>query len=180
MSEFPYDTLDKFLANLDGGFIEKSGDHIGSFDWRYFLIEEKRSPKMPTVSVKYLHEIAFGCIEMIKSLHYGQGDPRRYTNSTNSRRRIRERRKKQNRWLTVRRNSDGWGNLGNRLEILWGPDCFGRYELILFEGKDMKPSFHELPKDFDLPIVDKRKEIEDFDAGERLASVRGLMRPPAS
>ena len=110
---------------------------------------------------------------MIKSLHSGQDDPRRYTNS---RRRIRERRKYQNRWITVRKNSDGWSNLGDRLEILWGPDCFGRYELILFEGEDMKPSFHELPKDFDLPIVDKRKEIEDFDAGEGLASVRGLIR----
>ena len=34
----------------------KKGDYIGSFDWRYFLIEEKRSAKMPTVSVEFLHE----------------------------------------------------------------------------------------------------------------------------
>ena len=35
---FPFKSLDDFLLNLDG-----DKNHIGSFDWRYFLIEEKRS-----------------------------------------------------------------------------------------------------------------------------------------
>lgn len=73
-------------------------------------------------------------------------------------------------------NSDGWGDLGDRLEILWGPDCFGRYDLLLFKGKRARPYFCELPKDFEIPIVDKRKEIEDFDVEEGLVSVGGLMR----
>ena len=59
-------------------------------------------------------------------------------------------------------NSDGSGDLGDRLEILLGPDCFGRCDLLLFKGKGVEPFSCELPKDFELPIVDKRKEIEDY------------------
>ena len=176
ISEFPYETLEDFLANLDGDPSKKGNDHVGSFAWRYFLIEEKRSQKMPTVSIEYLHEIAYGCIVMIESLHYDRDDPQRYTNS---RRMRRKRGFRQNDWLTVRMNSDGWGVLGDRLEILWGPDCFGRHDLLLFKGKSMKGYFCELPKDFELPIVDKRKEIEDFDVKEGLVSVGILMGPPS-
>ena len=45
---FPFESLDDFLLNLDGDENER-GDHIGSFDWRYFLIEERRSQAMPLV-----------------------------------------------------------------------------------------------------------------------------------
>ena len=38
VGEFPFKCLDDFLRNLDGGENAR-GDHIGSFDWRYFLIE---------------------------------------------------------------------------------------------------------------------------------------------
>ena len=44
VGKFPIKSLDQFLENLDGD------DHVGSFDWRYFLTEEKRSQKMPLVS----------------------------------------------------------------------------------------------------------------------------------
>ena len=56
IGKLPFKSLDDFLSNLDG---DKNGrgNHIGSFDWRYFLIEEKGSQKMPLVSVEYLHEI---------------------------------------------------------------------------------------------------------------------------
>ena len=50
---FPVETLDDFLLNLDGDKKEQN-KHVGSFDWRYFLIEEKKSQKMPLVSVDYL------------------------------------------------------------------------------------------------------------------------------
>ena len=56
---FPFNSLDDFLCNLDGGK-NAQGNHIGSVDWRYFLIEEIRSKEMPTVSVDYLHEIVHG------------------------------------------------------------------------------------------------------------------------
>ncbi len=78
---FPFKTLDDFLANLDGNPNKQGADHIGSFDWRYFLIEEKRSQKMPTVSVEFLHEIALGCIRTAEYAHNGRFEPSRNTHS---------------------------------------------------------------------------------------------------
>ena len=51
-------------------------------------------------------------------------------------------------------------DLGDRLEILWGPDYRGRYDLCLFEDKGRKDYFSEIPDGFELPVVDKRKEVE--------------------
>ena len=160
IGEFPYETLEDFLANLDGDPKKKSDDHVGSFAWRYFLIEEKRGSTMPTVSIEYLHEIAYGCTVMVQNVHYDHCDPLKHTNSW----RMREDRKiKQDYWLTARMNSAGWEDGGDRFEILWGPDYINRYDLILFEGNTLELHFCELPKDSKLPIVDKRKEIQDFD-----------------
>ena len=69
VGKFPFGTLDEFLVNLDGDPNKKGDDHIGSFDWRYFLIEEKQSAKMPMVSVEFLHEIAYGCTRMVEYAH---------------------------------------------------------------------------------------------------------------
>ena len=164
---FPFKSLDDFLANLDGDK-NKRGDHVGSFDWRYFLIEEKQSQKMPLVSVDYLHEIVFGCIQTIKYVNNGSFKPSQYTHSWRMRL---ERKRKYNDWLVVRMNSDGWDDLGDRLEILWGPDYRGRCDLYLFRGKGWKDYFSEIPDDFELPVVDKRKEIEAFDVEEGYRSI---------
>ena len=75
---FPFRSLDDFLANLDGDK-NKRGDHVGSFDWRYFLIQEKQSQKMPFVSVDYLHEIVFGCIQIIEYANSGRFEPSQHT-----------------------------------------------------------------------------------------------------
>ena len=129
---FPIKSLDDFLANLDG---DKNirGDHIGSFDWRYFLIEEKRSKVMPMVSVDYLHEIVFGCTRIIECAIDGSKKPSHYTLSFRMRW---KRKKKYNDWLFVRMNSDGWDDLGDRLEILWGPDYLGRYDLYVLSLRE--------------------------------------------
>ena len=157
---FPFKSLDDFLLNLDGDKNNR-GDHIGSFDWRYFLIEEKQSKKMPLISVDFLHEIVFGCTRIIEYASNGNFEPSQYTHS----RRLRWKRQRKHRdWLAVRMNSDGRDDLGDRLEILWGPDYRGRYDLYLFKGKGRKNYFSKIPDDFELPIVDKRKEIEAFDA----------------
>ena len=76
-------------------------------------------------------------------------------------------------------NSAGWEDLGDRLEILWGPDYRGRYDLLLFKGKRTDVYFSELPEDCSLPIVDKRKEIEEFDVEEgfRSISITHVSRP---
>ena len=116
--KFPIEILDEFLVNLDGDPNKRGDDHIGSFDWRYFLIEEQRSAIMPMVSVEFLHEIAYGCTRMVEHVHNGRFEPSRYTHSW----RMRWKRDlKRQDWLTVRMNSDGWDNLPDRLEIVWGP-----------------------------------------------------------
>ena len=132
---FPFQSLNEFLLNLDGDTKRK-----GSFDWRYFLIEENQSKVMPTVSVDYLHEIVYGCTRIVEHAYNGRFDPSRYTLS----RRMRAKRKlKYADWLTVRMNLEGWDDLGERLEILWGPDRLGRYDLLLFRGEGAKQYFSE-------------------------------------
>ena len=161
--------LDDFLVNLDGDENER-GDHVGSFDWRYFLIEEKRSREMPLVSVDYLHEIVYGCTRIIEYAHKGEFEPSQYTRTWRMRRE-RKGKRKYSAWLTVRRNSPGWYDLGDRLEILWGPDYRGRYDLYLSRGKERKYLFSEIPDDSALPVVDKRKEIETFDVEQGFRSI---------
>ena len=164
---FPFETLDEFLKNLDGDQ-DGRGGHSGSFDWRYFLIEEKRSQKMPVVSVEYLHEIVYGCIRIIEHVNYGPTEPRECTHSWRMRW---EREKKYRYWMLVRMNSDGWDDFGDRLEILWGPDYRCRYDLYLSQGKEIKDCFSEIPDDFELPIEDKRNEIAIFDVEKELQNI---------
>lgn len=169
--EFPLETLDDFLANLDGDE-NRRGDHVGSFDWRYFLIEEGRTQPMPFVSVDYLHEIVYGSVRIIEFANNDHFEPSRYTHSW----RIRwERKRKYSDWLDVRVNSDGWDGLGDRLEILWGPDYRGRYDLYLFRGKGLNGYFCEIPDNLKLPVIDMRKEIETFDPEEGFRSI-GMTR----
>ncbi|MXX04429.1 MAG: hypothetical protein F4X08_06105 [Gemmatimonadetes bacterium] len=78
---FPYNALEAFLANLDGDSNEREDDFNGSFDWRYFLIEEPLSRNLPLVRVEFLHEIVFGCVRIIVFVHYGRFEPSQYTYS---------------------------------------------------------------------------------------------------
>ena len=64
IATFPFKRLDDFLENLDGDRVGTT--HVGSFDWRYFLIEENRSREMPLVSVDYLHEIVYGSTRIVE------------------------------------------------------------------------------------------------------------------
>ena len=159
-AEYPFKDLDSFLANLDGDK-NQHGTHLGSFDWRYFLIEEKRSEKMPSVSVDYMHEVVYGCTRIVECAMIGDGDPAKFTRSLRLRE---ERKRKYSDWIMVRMNSDGWDQLGDRLEVLWGPDYRGRYDLIQFKESRGKGFFAKIPEDVAMPVVDKRAEIENFDA----------------
>lgn len=175
IGDFPIESLDAFLSNLDGGKNNR-GKHIGSFDWRYFPIEKKRSSTMPLVSVDYLHELVYGCIRLIEFAHLRRYDPTQYTHSC----RLRwARRRKFQDWLTVRMNTEGWSELGDRLEILWGPDYLGRYDLFMFKDKECRVYFSDIPNDFALPVVDKRREVEDFNVeeGYRSIGVTSISRP---
>ena len=174
---FPFKTLEDFLTNLDGDLNKRGDDHIGSFVWRYFLIEEQRSDKMPVVSVEFLHEIVFGCVRMIEYAHNGRFKPTQYTRGWRLRR---KRKQKYSDWLTVRMNTDGWDDMGDRLEILWGPDYRGRHDLLLFKGGGMRHYFTKVPDDFSLPIIDKRKDIDEFDveAGLKSIGITRVSSPP--
>jgi hypothetical protein len=162
---FPFGMLDDFLLNLDGG---QKGRATGSFDWRYFLIEQMQGQKMPLASVDYLHEVVYGTNRVVGYAHNGRSNPSRFTYSYRLRS---DRMRNYIPWLTVRMNSDGWRDLGDRLEILWGPDYRGRYDLMLFKSEGQHKYFSDIPDSFDLPVIDKRTEIETFDAEEGLRSI---------
>ena len=158
LGRFTFRCIGDFLVNLDG---DKNGrgNYIGSFDWRYFLIEKMRSEKMPFVSVDYLHEVAYGAIRIVDWIVHKTSPPSQHTHSW---RLYCKREEKYSQWYDVRMGSDGWDELGDRVESLWGPDYLGRYDLYIFEGNTIKPTFSELPTDLKLRILDKRKELEDY------------------
>ncbi len=159
---FPFSSLDDFLANLDGD------KNIGSFDWRYFLIEKKRSQKMPRISIEFMHEIILGCIQAIKSANNAKLDPYQ---STCSRRLRRDRYEKYWRWLYVRINSENCDKLGDRVEILYGPDHLGQYDLALYRGEEQQWGVSKDIDSLEPPVIDKREEIQKLDPGEGYRSI---------
>lgn len=161
MTAFPLATLDEFLVNLDGERNTR-GHYAGSFDWRYFPTEEGVGASMPRVSINVMHEVAYGCVAIVESIHKGSDEARRATYSW----RLRwSRRDRYRDWLTVRMNSPGWGQEGDRLEILWGPGYGDRYDYLVFKGDLIRSFFAPLPNadETELPVVDKRSELESFD-----------------
>lgn len=160
---FPFEFLDSFLENLDGGPL---AGKAGSMAWRYYLTEE--ASKVPQVSIDYFHEVVFGCNRIIQYARNGRFEPSQYTRSWRMRR---ERKGKYNAWLTVRMNTVGWDELDDRLEILWGPDYCNRYDLLIFRGTGYNTCFMPIPDDIDLPIVDKRTELEAYDVEEGYRSI---------
>ena len=171
LARFPSTSIEDFLVNLDGDKNEQ-GRFSGPLDWRYFLIEEVRSGKMPLVSVDYLHEITFGLTRIVDWAVREQSHPCQHTHSWRLRRRRQE---KYRHWYTVRLNSDRWSELGDRVEKLWGPDYCGRYDLYVLRGEKRTAVFGEVANDCDLPIHDKGREIELFDVDEGLRSI-GMTR----
>ena len=162
VASLPFATLDEFLENLDGDPNQRGSDYVGSFDWRYLLIEETKSQNMPFISIHYLHEVARGSINIIKYIHRGNKaiNSRKDTHSWSI---YWQNREKCGRWLNVRVNSDGWGELPDRLELLSGPDNRKRYDWLLFIGNNAQSFFSELPPNTTLPIFDKRQEFEEYD-----------------
>ena len=154
---FPFTSLDDFLVNLDGDKNDR-GNHIGSFVWRYFLIEENRRQPMPLVSIEYLHEIVLACIQIIRFATSGGIERSRHTRSS---RMHKERKDKYESWFDRRINAEGWAAFGARCEILWGPDYRGFHDICFFEGNKMTLKFSEIPTDLNVQIVDRRKEIMD-------------------
>lgn len=149
--KFQFESLDDFLVNLDGD----TGSNQGSLAWRYYLIEEV--PEMPFVSVDYLHEVVFGCNKIVKYARNGRFEPVRYTHSW---RLWWKRKRKYDACLNDRLNSAAGDDLGDRVEILWGPDYRGRHDLFHFIDTGLTASFRAIPDDTGVPIIDMREEIE--------------------
>lgn len=173
---FPYATLDEFLENLDGDPNKKGDDFIGSFDWRYFLIENHQSSHMPVIGVELLHEIAYGATRIVNFVSNGNENPSQCTHS----RRLRwERKEKLDDWVNFQANSGRWENLVDKLAILWGPDPRDRYDIVRFLiNGNTRGYFGAKPKGSSLSFVDKRKEFENFDAVEAFQSFEtGISRP---
>ena len=177
MSSFPLATLDEFLVNLDGTR-DSRGHYIGSFDWRYFLTEERSGTSMPLVSINVMHEIVYGCVQLVRSIDK-RGD--KASGATYSWRLRWRRSRLQQDWLTVRMNSPGWGNEGDRLEILWGPGYGSRYDYLVFEGGRIRSFFAPLPNSdkVELSVVDKRGELESFAPEKGFRSIGVTVSFPA-
>ena len=123
---------------------------------------------MPVVSIDFLHEIVYGVARIIEYEVYGRFKP---SKNTYSWRKQFKRSKKYWDWLTVRMNSVGWDRLGDRLEIVWGPDYQGRYDFFVFRGTSAKSHFCPLPDDHGFPVRDMRAEVKVFDVGKELRSI---------
>ena len=159
LKSFSYESLDEFLTNLDGDPSKGGRDHIGSFDWRYFPIEKARSQKMPAVSIDYMHEIIYGCIRMVYAAIHRTSDATKHLKGL---------RMHHQRWIETHRgrlmarvHTEGWKELGARLEVLWGPDDCGRYDFIIHNAEGGGTVyFDELPEGHGLPIHDVRRPTE--------------------
>ena len=156
VESFPFSEIDDFLVNLDGGKNSK-GKHVGSCDWRYFLIEEMQAGRMPVVSIEFLHEIVYGAIRIAQYGVRKKFKPSRYTYSW---RRHFERSRRYQDWLTVRMNLTGWDRQGDRLEILWGPDYRNRSDYLVSKGKGRACYFGVISESHGLPVQDRRAEVE--------------------
>lgn len=169
MSSFPLAMLDEFMANLDGSQNIR-GNYMGSFDWRYFLTEEGSGASMPQVSINVMHEVAYACVQLVRSIVKGDGEARSATYSWRLRN-IRSR--LQQVWLTVRMNSPEWEQERDRVEILWGPDYCDRHDYLVFEGDQRRFFFAPLPHsdEVELPMIDKRGELESFDPDEGFRNI---------
>lgn len=176
MNAFPLATLDEFLVNLDGTRNGR-GQYIGSFDWRYFLTEAGSGASMPRVSVNVMHEVVYGCVRLVMSVDRGDYKAGGATYSW----RLRRKRSNDYRdWLTVRMNLPGWGQEGDRIEILWGPDYEDRYDYLVFEGDQIRSFFARLPnlEEVELATIDKRGELESFDPEEGFRSIGVIASGP--
>ena len=177
MSSFPLSTLDEFLANLDGSQ-DRRGQHVGSFDWRYFLTEEGSCASIPLVSINVMHEIVYGCVQLVISINKGD---QKAGGATYSWRLRWKRSRLQQDWLMVRMNSQEWGKEGDRIEILSGPAYGDRYDYLVFEGDRIRSFFAPLPsaEKSELTVLDKRVELESFDPEEGFRSMGVTVSRPA-
>ena len=123
---------------------------------------------------------SFECGGESVKIDYRTGHPARIDGSVDGSKPIRriysqrmriKRQMKYRQWLAVRMDSDRWGELGDRVEILWRPDPRGYYDLCFFQEKEVRYCFSDNLDQFTLPVDDKREEIKNFDLKEEFRSI---------
>ena len=160
MNSFPFSTLDNFLSNLDGS----QKNQTGSFNWRYFLIEEVNSAQLPEVSVNMMHEIAYGCVNLVHIIATC-GKTEFASDNIYSRRLQMNRYLIMNDWIADRKKASGWGSEGNRIEIITGPREFDYFDYLVYTGEDIHHYFQPKPNKEEerfkmIKVIDKRKEMK--------------------
>ena len=170
---FPMRSLDECLMNLDGDR-HKAGGTFGSFDWRYCLIENGRSEQMPFVCVDYLHEVVYGCVQILVFVENGCFPPEHQTHSYRLRR---DRKCVYDRWLDAQMLSDDWRTAGERWIVLWGPDHRGRFDLVHCVENGYSEYFEEWPADSEMPVYDMRREVSQVLEHEDWPSTKAILVP---
>ncbi len=173
---FPLKTLDAFLENLDGTKNDR-GHYAGSFDWRYYPIEEGSGAAMPLVNINVMHEIVYGCIRLVESLDKQDDSASKATYSCRLQWKRLPRYKD---WLFARMNSPGWDIEKDCIEILWGPDYSDRHDYLVFQNGQTKLFFAPLPdtEDVNLVIKDMRPQLEPFSRGKSFQSTGVTLTSP--
>lgn len=151
-------TAQKYLDHLDGR--TQGGKRKGSMDWRYLLIESHANREMPKISINLMHEIALACVLLIK-----EHRPEEWTHSH----RLHSSRKEFYKTWEQQMIHTGILNrpIGRVIEILWGPDYKGRYDLMhsINDGKTLcagLTTFEKEPepaKNGEYTVIDRRKLI---------------------
>ena len=155
------DEIDGFFQNLDGD------QSKGSFDWRYFLIEEQSSSKLPFIEMGLIYENVYSICRALEV--YGNADDmhEEYTYSTYlacARRRV------FLRWYEQREYSPDWAGTGDRIEIFWGPDYAARYSYVKINGDQLNSYFDILSEDLEnkFSICDVRAKFMSFQESDDL------------
>ena len=156
VGDFPIRNLDDFLVNLDGSHNEREG-HVGSFEWRYCLIETSSRKKMPYVCVDYLHELVYGCVRIIVYTENGRFPPKLHAHSFRLRS---DRQRAYDHWLETQMLSEEWQVADERWIVLWGPDYRGRFDLLHHVQNGYSGLFDEWPTGSEIPVYDVRPQVK--------------------
>lgn len=149
--------IDQFFKSLDG-------DHSrGSFDWRYYLIEEPSEDQLPFVDINLIHEVVYSIYLVHRAIGNKSDKPEKRTYSF---RLHDERASILSRWYEYRKHFPDWVGIGDRIEKLWGPDYDERYSYVVTKERTHHFCFGVISDDLakKFPIHDMRMEFQSFQA----------------
>ena len=114
---------------------------------------------MPRVSINVMHEIVYGCVQLV---HYINNCPDMPGECIYSER-LRWRRLDRYKDMRLdQRDQPGCKQKGNRIEILWGPDYKDRCDYLVVKDGMPHRYFGPLPdtEEVELERIDRRGELK--------------------